>query len=161
MKIDFILNGEDEVIRSGRDQRLTDILRNSFNLHGTKANCCSGTCGLCSVIFNGHVVKSCLIPAFKISGSEIITIEGFSQTNEYQDIVRGFSEAEADNCGYCNSGKILTTEALLAKNPRPDRHDILLAFNGIKCRCTDPEHIIQGVLAAADIRQRKLYGNRT
>ena len=161
MKVHFILNGEDEVINIERDKRLLDIIRNSLGLYGTKSNCCAGTCGLCSVIFNGHVIKSCLVPAFKIRNSEIVTIEGFSQTNEYQDIIRGFSEAKAVNCSYCNSGKILTTEALLSHNPRPEPHDILMAFNGIKCRCTDPDNLIQGVLAAADIRQRKLYGNRT
>ena len=161
MKISFILNGEDEVIRAGREERLIDILKESFGLIGAKSNCCVGSCGLCSVIFNGNVVKSCLIPAFKVRGSEIITIEGFSQTNEYQDIIRGFSEAEMVSCGYCDAGKILTAEALLSKNPRPDRLEILLAFSGIKCRCTDPDTLVQGVLAAADIRQRKLYGNRT
>ena len=161
MKIAFILNGEDEVIRTNREQRLTDILRDSFGLIGAKSNCCVGKCGLCLVIYNGNVVKSCMIPAFRVRGSEIITIEGFSQTMEYQDIIRGFSDSEVFNCGYCNTGKILTVEALLSKNPRPDREDILMAFNGIKCRCTEPENLVQGVLAIADIRQRKLYGNRT
>ena len=161
MTIGFILNGEDVTIRAEAEQRLIDILRNSFGLTGAKSVCCSGCCGLCSVFLNGEVVKSCLIPAFKIRGCEIITIEGFSQTDEYQEIIRGFSGAATGSCGYCNTSKILTAEALLSKNPRPGIPEILRAFSGIRCRCTEPESLIQGVLAIADTRQRRLYGRRS
>ena len=112
------------------------------------------------MIFNGDIVKSCLIPAFRIQGSEIITIEGFSQTDEYHDIVQGLMEGGTDTCTYCDTGKILTIEALLSKNPQPSPKDILTAFRGIKCRCTEPESLVQGVLAVAETRQRRLYGRR-
>ena len=161
MTIGFILNGEDVVIRTDAEQRLIDILRESFDLTGAKASCYSGLCGLCSVIFNGDVVKSCLIPAFKLRGSEIITLEGFSQTDEYQEILSGFSRAGVTTCGYCGAGKILTVEALLSKNQRPGRKEILAAFHGIRCRCTDPDSLVLGVLQIADMRQRRLYGNRS
>jgi carbon-monoxide dehydrogenase small subunit len=113
------------------------------------------------VIFNGKVVPSCLIPAFRIRNSEIITIEGFSQNDEYQDILEGFLRAGVENCGYCDAGKILAVETLLERNLRPSREEILAAFNGIKCRCTEPESLIEGVLAAVEIRQRRLYGRST
>jgi carbon-monoxide dehydrogenase small subunit len=158
MTIGFILNGEDVVIRTDAERRLIDILRGTFQLLESKAGCYAGNCGACSVIFNGLVVKSCLIPAFKIRGSEIITIEGFSQTDEYQDIILGFSETGVENCGFCNTGKILAAEALLSRNPRPTREDILMAFHGIKCRCTEPESLVQGLLSIAEKRQRRLYG---
>jgi carbon-monoxide dehydrogenase small subunit len=158
MTIAFILNGEDVVIRTDANRRLVDILRGTFRLLGAKTGCLIGQCGACSVNFNGKITQACLIPAFRIPGSEIITIEGVSQTDEYQDIAMGFSEAGVENCGYCDTGKILTTEALLERNPRPDREAVLAAFNGIKCRCTDPETLVEGVLAVADIRQRRLYG---
>ena len=161
MTIDFILNGQDEMIETDGQARLIDILRGTYQLLGAKTGCYSGICGLCSVILNGDVVKSCLIPAFKIQGTEIITIEGFTQTDEYQDILQGFSEAGTETCGYCSTGKILTVEALLSKNPRPSGRDILFAFRGIKCRCTDPESLIQGVLSVAEQRQRRLYGRRS
>lgn len=160
MTIGFILNGEDVVIRVDAERRLIDILRGTFQLMGAKNGCYSGNCGLCSVLLNDEVVNSCLIPAFKISGTEIVTIEGFSQTDEYQDIIRGFSEAGVDNCGYCDAGKILTVEALLSKKPHPDRRDIFQAFQGVKCRCTEPESLINAVLIIADLRQRRLYGRR-
>jgi carbon-monoxide dehydrogenase small subunit len=161
MTIGFILNGEDVVIRTDAERRLIDILRETFRLLGAKAGCYTGSCGVCSVILNNAVVKSCLIPAFKVQGSEIITIEGFSQTDEYQDIIRGFAEAGVENCGFCDTGKILTVEALLSRNPRPGRQEILRAFSGIKCRCTEPESLINGVLAVAEKRRQRLYGRHS
>ena len=161
MTINFILNGQDEMINTSPELRLIDILRGTYHLLGSKAGCYCGICGFCSVIFNDNVVKSCVIPAFSIEGSEIITIEGFSQTDEYQDILQGFLEAGTETCGYCYTGKVLTTEALLSKNPRPSAKDILAAFRGIKCRCTEPESLVQGVLSVAEKRQRRQYGRRS
>ena len=158
MTIGFILNGEDVVIRSEADIRLIDILRGSFGLLGAKSGCLAGKCGVCSVIFNGHVSPACLIPAFRVRGSEIITIEGFSQTDEYQDIMTGFVQAGMENCGYCGTGKILTAEALLERIHRPSREEILNSFSGIRCRCTDPEKLVESVSISAGIRQRRLYG---
>ena len=158
MTIGFILNGEDVVIRANAENRLVDILRSTFNLVGTKSGCNIGYCGACSVIFNGEVIKSCLIPAFKIRDSEIITIEGFSQTSEYQDIIQGFSDEGVFNCGACNTGKILAAEALLGKNLKPSRNEILASYFGIKCRCTEPESLVRGILAVAERRRKRLYG---
>jgi carbon-monoxide dehydrogenase small subunit len=161
MTIGFILNGEDVVVRTDAERRLIDILRGTFQLLGAKAGCYAGNCGVCSVMLNDEVVKSCLIPAFKIQGSEIVTIEGFSQTDEYQDILQGFAEAGVENCGFCDTGKILTAEALLARNPRPGREEVRRAFHGIMCRCTEPESLVNGVLAVAEKRQRRLYGRHS
>jgi carbon-monoxide dehydrogenase small subunit len=161
MTINCILNGEDVAIRTDADSRLLDILRGNFNLLGTKAGCLSGRCGVCFIILNGKVVPSCLIPAFSIRNSEIITIEGFSQTDEYQDIVTGFSQARVENCGYCDTGKILAAGTLLDRTLQPSREEILSAYSGIRCRCTEPESLMEGIFAAADIRQRRLYGRGT
>ncbi|GHT92485.1 (2Fe-2S)-binding protein [Spirochaetia bacterium] len=158
MTINFILNGEDVVIDTGADLRLIDILRDTFGLTGTKNGCMTGKCGACSVIFNGNVIQSCLVPAFRIRGGEIITIEGFSLTDEYQDIIEGFNRTALENCGFCNTGKILAAEALLERNSRPNRGEILEGFDGVKCRCTDPESLVEAVQAVAEIRQRRLYG---
>ena len=158
MTIGFILNGEDVVVDSYAETRLIDILRNNFRLLETKTGCYSGSCGACSVIYNGNVVKSCLIPAFKLHGSEIITIEGFSQTDEYMEIVYGYSEAGLENCGFCNTGKILAADALLGKNKSPTREEIIAAFKGIKCRCTEPEILIKGIMTSTAHRRRRLHG---
>jgi len=158
MTIGFILNGEDVVAETGAAIRLVDILRNTFKLSGAKAGCYAGSCGACSVILNGYVAKACLVPAFKIRDSEIITIEGFSQTDDYRDIIRAFTRAGVESCGFCDTGKILTTEVLLSRNHRPSREDILSGFNGIRCRCTDPEGLERAVMAAAEYRRQRLYG---
>ena len=161
MTINFLLNREKNTIKTDAEQRLIDILRDTSKLSQAKSSCYSGFCGLCLVIFNGDVVKSCLIPAFKIIESDIITIEGFSLTVEYNDIIRGFSDTGVENCGLCNSAKILTAEALLAKNPRPCRSEILMAYQDIKCRCTEPDSLVNGILAISEMRQKRLYGNRS
>jgi carbon-monoxide dehydrogenase small subunit len=158
MTIGFILNGEDVVVRSEADQRLIRILRDQFGLLGAKTGCLAGKCGACSVIFNGEVVKACLIPAFRIRGSEVITIEGFSQTDDYQDIVTGFLRTGLEPCEFCRTGKILTASTLLERYGRPSREQILADFSGIRCRCTDPEGLSDALVTAADIRRRRLYG---
>jgi carbon-monoxide dehydrogenase small subunit len=158
MIVEFILNGEDVKIRTDADTRLIDILRNSFGFMGAKMGCLSGKCGVCFVLFNLKAVPSCIIPAFSLQNKEIITIEGFAQTDEYSDIITGFTQARVEFCGFCDTGKIFATEALLEKKLRPSRVEILEAFSGIKCRCTEPESLVAGVLATAEIRQRRLYG---
>ena len=161
MTIGFILNGEDVVVRADAETRLVDVLRDTFNLSGAKPGCYTGKCGACSVILNGDVVKACLIPVFKIRDSEIITIEGFSQTDEYQDIVRAFAEAGVESCGFCDTGKILAMEAVLSRNPRISAEETLAGFNGISCRCTDPEGLVRAAMTAVEYRRRRLYGRRS
>jgi len=158
LTVGFILNGEDVVIQCEAGRRLINILRINFGLLGAKTGCLTGKCGFCAVIFNGLVSHACLIPAFRLRGSEVITIEGFSQTDEYHDIITGFAQAGLEGCGYCNTSKILNAGALLERIKRPSRQEILGAFSGIKCRCTDAEKLIEGIENAAEIRQRRLYG---
>jgi carbon-monoxide dehydrogenase small subunit len=158
MNINFILNGEDVTVSCEPGVRLIHILRGQFGLFRTKSGCLTGQCGACSVIFNGHVSNACLIPAFKVKDNEIVTIEGFSQTIEYEEIVNGFVIAHLGNCGYCESGKILCTDALLDRLPSPSKEEILMGFAGIKCRCTSAERLIKAVNIIAGIRQKRLDG---
>jgi carbon-monoxide dehydrogenase small subunit len=158
MNISFILNGEDIMISSEANVRLIDILRVNLGLLGAKNGCLNGKCGCCAVIFNGSVSHACLVPAFRLQGGEVITIEGFSQTAEYADIITGFSQARLETCGYCQTSKILNAAALLERIKRPSREEILRAFNGIKCRCTEPDKLVEGIEKAVELRQRRLYG---
>ena len=158
MTVSFILNGEDVVVQCDACERLIDILRSHFGLFGSKSGCLTGQCGACTVLFNGQVSNACLIPAFKVAGNEIITIEGFSQTIEYHEILDGYKYVHLGNCGYCESGKILCTETLLDRIPTPSREEILMGFSGIKCRCSNPERIVEAVTLIAGVRQRRLYG---
>jgi len=157
MTINFILNGEDVVFNAETGVRLIDVLRGNFGLFGSKPGCLSGQCGACTIIFNGQVSPACLIPAFKIQGSEVITIEGFSQTIEYQEIMNVFAEVHLGNCGYCEAGKVLCTEALLEHIPNPTKEEILMGFSGIKCRCTNAERLVKAVNIIAAIRKKRLY----
>jgi carbon-monoxide dehydrogenase small subunit len=149
------------VIRSEANVRLIDILRVNFGLMGTKVGCLAGKCGFCAVIFNGSVSYACLIPAFKLRGSEIITIEGFSKTIEYKDIIAGFAHTNMEDCGYCRTSKILNAGALLERNKRPSRQEILSAFSGIKCRCNDPEKLVEAIEKTVELQQRRRYGRST
>jgi len=158
MTISFILNGEDVIIHSEVNERLADILHSQFDLFWAKTCCLSGKCGHCTVIYNGSVSNACLIPAFRLRGSEIITIEGFSQTDEYQDIITGFAQVELETCGYCSTSKILNAGALLDRIKRPSHKEILHAFSGVRCRCTDPEKLIEGIERAVELRFRRLHG---
>ena len=158
MNISFILNGEDVIVSCEAGVRLINILRDNFGLYGAKSGCLTGQCGACTVIFNGQVSPACLIPAFKTRGSEIITIEGFSLTDEYQDIISSYKQVHLGNCGYCEAGKILCTEALLEKNINPSREEIIAGFSGIKCRCTNTDRLVEAVNTTIEIRQRRLYG---
>ncbi len=158
MTIGFILNGEDVKVQTEAHFRLIDILRNKFNLLEAKSGCLCGRCGCCSVIFNGKVKPACSIPAFHVRNSEIITLEGFIQTDEYQDIMKGFTQANVETCGYCDAAKIFAIEAFLDIIPKPERADAAGAFDGVLCRCTEPSSLIDALLFTADIRQRRRYG---
>ena len=156
MKIDFILNGEDVFFDGEAGVRLIDILRSRFGLFGSKTGCLAGQCGACTIFFNGQISSACLIPAFRISGAEIITIEGFSQTIECQEIRNGFEQEHLGTCGYCEAGKILCAEALIDNIPFPTKEEILMGFSGIKCRCTNVERLVKAVNAIAAERHRRL-----
>jgi carbon-monoxide dehydrogenase small subunit len=158
MTISFIPNGEDVIAYSEPNVRLIDVMRNNFGLLGAKIGCRAGRCGLCSVIINGAVCQACLVPVFKINGGEIITIEGYSQTDDYQDIVAGFELARMEPCGFCRTGKILCAAALLGQKENPEKEEILSAFGGIQCRCTENNSLVEAMANCAQIRHRRLYG---
>ncbi|MDA8426922.1 MAG: 2Fe-2S iron-sulfur cluster-binding protein [Treponema sp.] len=157
MTLSFILNGEDVSARVRSVDRLSDLLREHFGLLGLQSDCRGGRCGRCLIMLGGRLVPSCILPAFRIRGMEVVTIEGFSQTDEYQDIVAGFKSAGVETCGFCDSAKILATATLLERRTRPTNAEILEQLSVAPCRCTDPETLVHGVQAAAERRARRLY----
>ncbi|HUX36949.1 MAG TPA: 2Fe-2S iron-sulfur cluster-binding protein [Rectinemataceae bacterium] len=157
MTITFILNGEDVSVRAASGDRLVDVLREDFGLLSAKADCRKGTCGKCLVLVDGRLVPSCMIPAFKIRGREVVTLEGYVQTMEYEDLRKGIEEAGLETCGFCESGLILALGSLLESSARPTREEILETISSVQCRCTDPETTISAALAAADHRSRRTY----
>jgi aerobic carbon-monoxide dehydrogenase small subunit len=155
--ISFILNGEDVSAKARSVDRLVDLLRESFRLLGPRADCRSGRCGRCLVFLDGRLVPSCLVPAFAARGREVVTIEGYAQTEDYADIAAGFLEAGVVTCGFCDNAKIMAAGALLEHVPRPTPREILEHMSAAPCRCTDPDAIVKAVLAVAERRARRLY----
>jgi aerobic carbon-monoxide dehydrogenase small subunit len=157
MTISFILNGEDESAKVRSMDRLSDILRDGFGLLGVRSDCRSGRCGRCLVFLDNRLVPSCIVPAFAARGREIVTIEGYSQTEDYMDIAAGFLDAGVLTCGFCEGPKIMSIAALLERTPRPSPREILEQLSSAPCRCTDTEAIIKAVQAISEKRARRIY----
>ncbi len=157
MTVSFILNGDDVSAKVRSADRLSDLLREQFGLLGVRSDCRCGRCGRCLVFLNGRLVPSCVVPAFKARAREIVTLEGFSQTEEYADIVEGFRESGLETCGFCEGAKIMATAALLERRPRPAVGEILEYMSIAPCRCSDPDGLVRAVLSAAERKARRLY----
>jgi carbon-monoxide dehydrogenase small subunit len=97
------------------------------------------------------------VPAFSVRGKEVVTIEGFTQTEDFRDISEGFKAAGVETCGFCEAPKIMIAAALLERRPRPTPREILEHMSSAPCRCTDPEAIVKAVQAVAELRVRRLY----
>ena len=155
MIIPFELNGKAVYSDSNPGERLVHILRKKFKLLGSKEGCLTGRCGSCMVLMGGNPVPSCIVPVFQVRNTSIVTIEGFRETDDYNDIVKGFATSGVAMCGFCNAGKILIAHTILATDNRPTRDTVKGMFSGNICRCTDLESLIEGVLQAGIIRRKR------
>lgn len=152
--ISLTVNGDYIELETDAEKRLIDILREQLYLTGTKEGCGKGECGSCTVIMDGKAVKSCLVPAFRASGSVIQTIEGVARGNELHPIQRAFIDQGAVQCGYCTPGMIMSAKALLDSNPNPDVSEVRESMEGNLCRCTGYKKIEQAVMAVAGSHQK-------
>jgi len=148
--INFSINGTSHSIDTDPLRRLLDILREDIKLTGVKEGCGEGECGACSVLKDGVLVNSCMIPIGTCEGSEIITPEGLRETVQGKAIIDAYGESGAVQCGFCTPGMMMATEALLRKNPSPSEGEAREALSGNLCRCTGYDMIIDGVLKAAE-----------
>lgn len=148
-EIRFTLNGEQKLYQGDPLRRLLDVLREDYGLTGSKEGCGEGECGACSIIKNGELVTSCIIPVGAVNGCELLTIEGIRDTEKGKCIIDAYAEGGAVQCGFCIPGMILTAEAFLKKNPNPTRDEVKLAISGNLCRCTGYAKINDAVLLAA------------
>ena len=149
IKIKFTLNGKQVTVETESGIRLLDLLRDKFNLTGTKEGCGVGECGACSVLMKGKTVNSCLILAAQIEGSEIITIEGIANGKELHSIQKNFLKYGAVQCGFCSPAMVLSAYALLEENPNPTEEEIKDAIAGNLCRCTGYKQIIEAINESA------------
>lgn len=128
--------------------RLLDVLREQLHLTGTKEGCGEGECGACSVLINGQIINSCLVPMAQVSGAEITTIEGVADENQLHRVQQAFIDCGGAQCGICTPGMVLAAVDLLGRNPNPSENDIRNGLAGNLCRCTGYIKIFKSVVRA-------------
>ncbi len=145
----FTVNGEEKTVRVYPMQRLLDVLRQELGLTGAKEGCGEGECGSCSVLMNGKVVNSCLIPALQATDTKVTTIEGLAEGPQLSALQTAFLECGGAQCGICTPGMILASCHLLSKKPEPTPDEIREGLSGNLCRCTGYMQIFEAVAEAA------------
>ncbi len=142
------INGKNVSFEADSDTPLLWVLRDELNLVGTKYGCGIGQCGSCTVHVNGVATRSCLLTASQLGDSEIITIEGLSD-DKLHPVQEAWKELDVPQCGYCQSGQIMTASSFLKQNPNPDTESIRNAMHGNLCRCASYNRIEKAVALAA------------
>ncbi len=148
-EVSFFVNGKRETVCVFPMERLLDVLRNELQLTGTKEGCGEGECGSCSVLMDGKLVNSCLIPALQAAGANLTTIEGVAGGPQVSSLQAAFLDCGGAQCGICTPGMILSASHLLNKNPDPTLDDIREALAGNLCRCTGYMQIFEAVAEAS------------
>lgn len=143
------INGEPVEFLCEARQSLLEVLRDTLNLTGAKEGCNNGNCGACTVILDGQPVDSCLVLAVETEGAQVQTIEGLSRDAHLHPIQKCFLEDAALQCGVCTPGFIMSTKALLDRNPNPSEHEIRFQLSGNLCRCTGYDKIVRAVQDSA------------
>ena len=147
-EIAFTVNGQLATVRAYAMERLLDVLRHELGLTGTKEGCGEGECGSCSILMDGSLVNSCLIPVLQASGANIVTIEGLASDARLGVLQQTFLEYGGAQCGICTPGMILAAVHLLTKKPRPTLEEIREGLSGNLCRCTGYMQIFEAVAEA-------------
>ena len=147
--LDFILNGEACHTEIPEDATLLKVLRDILHLTGTKEGCGEGDCGACTVLVDGRSVNSCLFPAVQAEGCQVMTIEGVEAHPEPARIQKAFVDYGAVQCGFCSPGMIMSTVALLQKNPKPTEEEIRRGLSGNICRCTGYQAMVDAIQSLA------------
>lgn len=146
--INFVVNGRDAFSEQPAETPLLWVIREELGLTGTKFGCGIAQCGACTVHVNGNPVRSCSTPVSAVAGKSITTIEGLSPTSDHP-LQRAWTAEQVPQCGYCQSGQIMQAAALLAKNKKPTRAQIVNHMNGNICRCGTYQRIVRAIERAA------------
>jgi aerobic-type carbon monoxide dehydrogenase small subunit (CoxS/CutS family) len=150
MRIRINVNGSWVERETRPDRMLVDFIREDLGLTGTKKGCEEGECGACTILMNGKTVLSCLIPAVKADGAQILTVEGMAKEGKLHPLQEAFWEEGAVQCGYCTPGMLLSAKGLLDENPVPGVEEVKEAISGNLCRCTGYSKIVQAIHAASE-----------
>lgn len=152
IKIGCAVNGQERTLEAYPMERLLDVLREQLHLTGTKEGCGEGECGACSVIIDGRIVNSCLVPVAQVVGASIKTIESVAlSTDQLHEVQKAFIECGGAQCGICTPGMVMAAVNLLEKNPNPDDAEIRDGLAGNLCRCTGYMKIFESVVRACQM----------
>jgi carbon-monoxide dehydrogenase small subunit len=151
-KINITVNNEQEQVVVPSNMTLMQMLREGLALTGTKNGCSAGECGACTVMLNGEPVNSCMVLAVECDGANIVTVEGLASDKQLDPIQEALIHEGGVQCGFCSPGVLITSRALLDRNPDPSEEEIREALVGNLCRCTGYVRIIEGVKAAAKVQ---------
>ncbi|WAT31764.1 (2Fe-2S)-binding protein [Pseudomonas sp. GXZC] len=143
------VNGQKSDVSAMADTPLLLVLRNDLELNGPKYGCGLGECGACTVIIDGVAARSCVFPLAGAVGREIVTLEGLGSRQDPHPVQQAFIDEQAAQCGYCLNGMIMTTKALLDRNPNPSEAEVRNELSGNLCRCGTHIEILRAVLRAA------------
>jgi nicotinate dehydrogenase subunit A len=148
-RISLNVNGKNRYVDTDPDTPLLYVLRDDLKLNGPKFGCGLAQCGACAVIMDGNAIRSCVTPAKKAQNRRVTTLEGLGSTKQLHPIQKAFVDEQAAQCGYCLNGMIMTTKALLDKNPKPSDSQVKEALSGNLCRCGTHTRILRAVRRAA------------
>jgi nicotinate dehydrogenase subunit A len=148
-RISLRVNGKSHSVETDPETTLLYVLRDDLKLNGPKFGCGLGQCGSCTVIINGNAVRSCQVPVKDLGNRAVTTLEGLGTTKKMHKIQQAFVDEQAVQCGYCINGMIMTTKALLDKNPKPTDAQIKEALAGNLCRCGTHIRILRAVKRAS------------
>ena len=146
------VNGKKLTVDVDPQTSLLTVLRNDLNLTGTKYGCGESQCGACTVLIDGQQTRSCLTPVGKVASRQITTIEGLEKDGQLHPVQEAFLQADALQCGYCTPGMIMAGVALLNKNAKPSRQEIVQHMNRNICRCGTYLRIIAAIQMASGVK---------
>ncbi|MGM0769483.1 MAG: (2Fe-2S)-binding protein [Pseudomonadota bacterium] len=157
MALNLTVNGEERTLEIDQDTPLLWVIRDELGLKGTKFGCGAGLCGACTVHLDGQPVRSCSTPVEMAQGRSVTTIEGLGTEANLHPLQKAWVEHGVPQCGYCQSGQIMSAAHLLEHNPAPAREDIIAAMSGNLCRCGTYSRIIAAVesVAAGNASERE------
>ncbi|MCZ7530477.1 MAG: (2Fe-2S)-binding protein [Acidimicrobiia bacterium] len=147
--IDLTVNGRHENVEIHDNWTLLDVLRSGLTMLGTEEGCGEGSCGSCTVLVDGRLVRSCLFLGVRASGRDVLTVEGLSKDGELDALQNAFVDEGGIQCGFCTPGFLMTTKVLLEENPSPTEEEIREFLSGNFCRCGGYTLILKAVQAAA------------
>ncbi len=155
MRVSFRLNNTQVQFEAPANERLASVLRREFRLVSMKKNCLHGVCSSCTVLLNQQPVPSCMIPVFAVNGQNIVTMEYFSTTKEYEKIMKAFKQEGITLCGFCTAGTVFTAHAVLQSGKVISDRQIRDAYAGNACRCIDIKGITTVLKKLSLMRRRR------